>query len=119
MRRSKPASPPRARLDEIGARDGAELGADEDAGALLAVALIVSTLGAQEIARPTGERGEGDSPLLVRLLKPGGLEVFEDHPLEAREHAQVGARVGHGERVDGLVILVDAEDAVGGSSSRP
>ena len=69
--------------NQIGARDGAELRADEDGGAFLVarfrVAFDVAPFGADEIARPGRERGEGDPVFLVRLLHAGGLEVFQDH----------------------------------------
>ena len=65
--------------DQIGALDGAELGADEDGGALLGVAFQVAAFGADQVARPGRERGEGDPVFLVRLLHAGGLEVLQDH----------------------------------------
>ena len=73
--------------DQIGAGDGAELRADEDGGAFLAaglgVAFDIAAFGADQIARPGRERGEGDLVFLVRLLHAGGLEVFQDHLDEA------------------------------------
>ena len=65
--------------DEIRALHGAELRADEDGGAFLGVAFHVTAFGADQIAGPGGERGEGDLVLLVRLLHAGGLEVLQDH----------------------------------------
>ena len=65
--------------DQIGALDGAELRADEDGGALLGLAFQVAAFGADEIAGPGRERGEGDPVLLVRLLHAGDLEVLQDH----------------------------------------
>ena len=43
------------------------------------VAFQVAAFGADQLARPGGERGEGDPVLLVRLLHAGGLEVLQDH----------------------------------------
>ena len=57
--------------DEIGARHRAELRADEDAGATLAVSLHEPPLGADEVARPAGEARKGDAVFLVRLLHTG------------------------------------------------
>ena len=65
--------------DEVGALHGAELRADEDGGALLGLAFHVAAFGADQIARPGRERGEGDPVFLVRLLHAGGLEVLQDH----------------------------------------
>ena len=62
--------------DQIGPRDGAELRADEDAGAArdatLAASLHIAPLGADIVAGPGRERGEFDAVLLVRLLHAGG-----------------------------------------------
>ena len=65
--------------DKVGALDGAELGADEDGGALLDFALQVAAFGANQFAGPWRKGGEGDPILLVRLLHAGGLEVLQDH----------------------------------------
>ena len=69
--------------DQIGAGDGAELGADEDGGAFLLAgffaAFDIAAFGADQIAGPRGERGEGDLVFLVGLLHTGGLQVFQDH----------------------------------------
>ena len=69
--------------DQVGAGDGAELGADEDGGALLGAGLLVAfevaAFGADEVAGPGGERGEGDPVFLVGLLHAGGLQVLQDH----------------------------------------
>ena len=43
------------------------------------LAFHVAALGADQIARPGGESGEGNPVFLVRLLHAGGLEVFQDH----------------------------------------
>ena len=78
--------------DEIGALHGAELGADEDGGALSpSLAFQVAAFGADQIAGPGGERGEGDLVLLVRLLHAGGLEVLQDHLGEGLLRPVVGA----------------------------
>ena len=42
-------------------------------------AFHVAAFGADQVARPGGECGEGDLVFLVRLLHAGGLEVFQDH----------------------------------------
>jgi integrase len=65
--------------DEVRALDGAKLRADEDGGAFLGIAFHVTPFGANQVAGPGSERGEGDLVLLVRLLHAGGLEVFQDH----------------------------------------
>ena len=65
--------------DKVGALNGAELGADEDGSAFLGVAFHVAAFGADEIAGPGRERGEGDPVLLVCLLHAGGLEILQDH----------------------------------------
>ncbi len=56
------------------------------------VAFQVAAFGADQIARPGRERGEGDPVLLVRLLHAGGLEVLQDHLREGLLGAVVGAR---------------------------
>ena len=76
--------------DEVGPLDGAELGADEDGGALLGVALEVAALGADQLAGPGRERGEGDPVLLVRLLDAGGLQVLQDHLREGLSGSVLG-----------------------------
>ena len=43
------------------------------------VAFQVPAFGADEVAGPGRERGEGDPVFLVRLLHAGGLEVLQDH----------------------------------------
>ena len=75
-------------------------------------ALGVAPLGADHLARPRGDRGELDAVLLVRLLDARSLEMLEDHRAEVLRLAVcAGRRLGHA--VDELVVLVDAEDAVG------
>ncbi len=101
--------------DEIGTRDRAELGADEDGGALLRarinVALDVAPVRADEIARPRRERGKRDPVFLVGLLDAGGLEVLQDHAGEILLFAV--AELGFRHAVDELVVLVNAQHAVG------
>ena len=53
---------------EVRPRHGAELRADQDAGAALLVALQEPALGAEELAAPAGEAGEGDAVRLAGLL---------------------------------------------------
>ena len=96
--------------DEVGALDGAELRADEDGGALLGVAFHVAAFGADQIAGPGRERGEGDLVLLVRLLHAGGLEVLQDHLGEGLLRSVFGAVFF--EAVDQFVVLIHAEHAV-------
>ena len=102
------------RRNEIGAGDGAELRADEDARPSLeagvAVAFDVGSLGADEVAGPGSDAREGDTVLLVRLLHAGGFEVVEDHPGEVL--LLPVPEIGFGDVVDKLVVLVDAEQAV-------
>ena len=74
------------------------------------VAFQVAAFGADQLAGPGGQRGEGDPVLLVRLLHAGGLEVFQDHLREGLLGAVLGARLL--QRVDQLVVLVHAEHAV-------
>ena len=77
--------------------------------------LLVATLRADEVARPGRERGELDFVLLVRLLDAGGAQVVEDHRGEVLRRAVL--RCGLADHVvsgvDQLVVLVDAEHAVG------
>ena len=56
--------------DQIGARDGAELRADEDGGAFLGspCAFDIAALGADQVARPGRDGRERDLVFLVRLL---------------------------------------------------
>ena len=77
--------------DKVSALDGAELRADEDGGAFLGIAFHVAAFGADQIAGPRGERGEGDPVFLVRLLHAGGLEVFQDHLRERLLRSVFGA----------------------------
>ena len=102
-------------LHEIGTGDRAELGADEDGGPLLRagipVALGVAPFRAHEVARPGRERGERDPVFLVGLLDAGGLEVLQDHAGEVLLSAV--AEPGFRHAVDELVVLVDAQHAVG------
>ena len=56
-----------------------------------ALAFQVAAFGADQVARPGRERGEGDPVFLVRLLHAGGLEVFQDHLREGLLRAVVGA----------------------------
>ena len=99
---------------EIGARDGAELRADEDAGASLGagvgIPFDVSSLGADKVAGPRPDAREGDAVLLVRLLNAGGLEMVEDHPGEVLLFAV--PELSFGDVLDELVVLVDAQQTV-------
>ena len=74
------------------------------------VAFQVAAFGADQIAGPGRERGEGDPVLLVRLLHAGGLEVLQDHLGEGLLGLVLGAVLL--EAVDQLVVLVHAEHAV-------
>ena len=82
---------------QVGPWHGAELGTDEDRGALLdrPRALDVAPLGADEPARPRGQGREDDLVLLVRLLHAGGLEVLQDHlersPARSRRRGRLGS----------------------------
>ena len=96
--------------DEVGALHGAELGADEDGGALLGVAFQVTAFAADQFAGPGGERGEGDLVLLVRLLHAGGLEVLQDHLRERLLGSVFSAWVL--QRIDQLVVFVHTEHTV-------
>ena len=55
------------------------------------VAFHVAAFGADQIAGPGREGGEGDPVLLVRLLHAGGLEVFQDHLGEGLLRSVFGA----------------------------
>ena len=105
--------------DEVGPGDGAELGADEDPGPLLAgaLALGVNALGTDEMPWPGLEGGEVDLVLLVRLLDPGGLEVFEDDLDEGPLAAEFGLLpLACFQRVDQLVVSIHPEGAVRGEA---
>src|SRR5262252_75721 len=97
-------------FDKVGALHGAELGADEDGGALLALALHIAAFGADQVTRPWRQRREGDSVLLVGLLHAGGVEVLQDHLGEGLPPVS-GTVLA--EAVDQFVVLVHAEHAVG------
>ena len=74
------------------------------------VAFQVAAFGADQIAGPGGERGEGDPVLLVRLLHAGGLEVLQDHLGEGLLGSVFGAVFL--EAVDQFVVLIHAQHAV-------
>ena len=80
------------------------------------VAFHVAAFGADQIARPGRERGEGDPVFLVRLLHAGGLQVFQDH-LGERLLRSVFVAVFF-ERVDQFVVLIHAQHAMGLKGSR-
>jgi hypothetical protein len=67
---------------QVGAGDGAEFRTDEDGRPLLRaglrIAFDVAPFGADQLARPGGERREDDPILLVGLLDTGDLEVLQD-----------------------------------------
>ena len=100
--------------DQVGPRDGAELGPDEDAGAAcgarLAAALHVAPLGADIVAGPGRERSEFDTVLPVRLLHAGCPEVLQDHFGEVRGLAVAELLVGEGR--EELVVLVHRQHPV-------
>ena len=73
------------------------------------VAFHVAAFGADEIAGPGRERGEGDLVFLVRLLHAGGLQVLQDHLGESLLVRVFGAS---SQRIDQLVVLIHAEDAM-------
>ena len=98
--------------NQIRARDGAELRPDEDAsaarGTRFAAAFHIAPLGADVMARPSRERREGDTILLVRLLHARGLQVLQNHVGEVRRFAIAELLVGKpGEE---LVVLVHRQD---------
>ncbi len=103
---------------QVGAGDGAEFGADQDAGAALLVALHEAALGTDKVAGPALEAGEGDAVFLVRLLHAGAAEVLQDHP--GRILRQPVLRLGHAfaglVRVDQLIIPIHCEGAVRGEA---
>ncbi len=92
----------------------AELRPDEDTrppfAALFFAALEVAPFGADVIPWPGGEREEIDLVFLMGLLHPGGLEIFEDHLLEALPGGIPGLAFGH--LVDQFIIFIHAQDAV-------
>ena len=115
MSTSKSASAAsRAAATKSGAGGGAALGTDEDAGATLGagvrVTLDVAAPGADQIAGPRGECGEGYAALAVGLLDAGRVQVFQDDGCKVL--LSVVAGLGLGQMVDEFVILVDAEGAV-------
>ena len=99
---------------KIGAGDGAEFRADEDAGAFLyagvGVALCVGSLGADEFAGPGSDPGEGDAVLFVRLLDAGGFEMVQDHLGEVLLFAV--PEPGLGDVVDEFVVFINAQQTV-------
>ena len=73
--------------------------------------LHVAALGADQVAGPGRQRGEGDPVFLVRLLHAGGLEVLQDHLREVcllRDRRQPRSA----RRVDQLVVLIHAQHAM-------
>ena len=56
------------------------------------VAFQVAAFGADQIAGPGRERGEGDPVVLVRLLHAGGLEVLQDHLRETTAWRRIRRR---------------------------
>ncbi len=101
---------------QVGAGDGAKFRADEDGRAFFGAGSVipfdVTPLRADEGAGPGGEGEEVDLVVLVGLLDAGGLEVLQDHAGEVLLPAV--AVLGLAGGVDQLVVLVDAEDPVGG-----
>ena len=89
-------------LHQIGPRDGAELWADEDGGALFGsrfrVAFDVAPFCADEVARPRREGGESDLVFLVRLLHAGSLEVLQDHLGETSASRRIRRRLASVDR---------------------
>ena len=53
--------------------------ADENGGAFFLVAFKVAAFRANQVARPRGQRGEGDAVFLVRLLDAGRFQIFQNH----------------------------------------
>ena len=77
----------------------------------IAHAFDVSAFGADEIARPGSERGEGDLVFLVRLLDAGGLEVLQDHLGKGLLLAVASAGFRH--TVDQFVVLIHPQHRCG------
>src|SRR5579862_8263738 len=89
MRTSNPASPAsRAAATRSGARDGAEFRTYKDCCPLLGSGLPVTlgefALRAHKIARPRGNRREGNLIFLVRLLNSRSPQVLQNHFNEVR-----------------------------------
>jgi len=80
--------------DEIGPLNGAELGTNEDGGTPLRLTFQIPAFGADQLAGPRGEGGEGDAVLLVGLLHTGGFEVLQDHLREGLLRAVFGGEHG-------------------------
>ena len=99
---------------QVGTRDRAELGADENARAFvdarIRVALGVRALGANQIARPRRERRKRDPVVFARLLHARGFEMLHDH-LGKILRFTVAA---HCCAVDEVVVFIDAQNAVRG-----
>ena len=74
------------------------------------VAFDVAAFGADQIARPGREGGEGDLVFLVRLLHAGRLEIFQDHLDEVPLVAVRRLCVHRG--VDQFVVLIHGQHAV-------
>ena len=112
---------------EIGTRDGAKFGADEDGSALLDACLSVvdrrfgvgnpfdiRSFSADEIAGPGSDPGEGDAVRFARLLDARGLEVFQNHLHEVLLLPIANSVLRS--RVDQFVVLTDVQDAVRGQT---
>ena len=85
-------------------------------GAGVRITLDVAALGADQLTRPRRERGEGDAVLPVGLLDAGRVQVLQDDGRKVILPVVPGLR--RGEMVDQLVILLDAERAVGRQTLR-
>ncbi len=65
--------------DEIGAGEGAELGADQDAGAAFGLTFQEAAFGADIDAGPGLQAGEVDAVGLVGLVHAGGAQMVQHH----------------------------------------
>ena len=72
---------------------------------------LIAAFGADEVAGPGGEGGEGDPVLLVRLLHAGGLEILQDHLGEGLLSAVLGGVFLQG--VNQFIVFIHAQHAVG------
>src|ERR1035438_3147083 len=98
--------------NQIGAGDGSKLWPDEDGRPLLgSILLRISALGADTVAGPRSDRGEGDLVFLVRLLYAAGLQRIENHLYKVLCVSCVNFR-GAG-RLKEFLPLIHGEDAMG------
>ena len=70
----------------------------------------VPPFGADEVARPGGDRGEGDLVFLVGLLYAADLQGIENHLDKVLGAARI--RVGGARRIEHVLVLIHSQNAM-------